>query len=581
LLKGTSLISYSRPVDSNNSPPNARKAANNSLVRLLKNTVLYLGGLALLACQSESPNTTALRQADVQQESPVITDSQVADLIKDSLLPPAEATLAITSEPGFLQLTWDSVPDQRIASIYKFDRVEGFEVLVAQNTDSTKQTIKLPSRTHQRAWHSEQFRIELCDPDDCVSSARVPIAGLVEGSLQRVYPSVFVQGEKFADSVAFNSTASLMAVSLPIQGAIDLYSRSENFWRPIHRISLEPTTLLPPRIISLGLSPSGDTVGALVTDGQSASYLKIWERFGEAWFETTSLEIGSPSTLVASHSEAIISDTISISEDSNLILISLGEKLFTTVWARSGWTTPSLLQQDQYQPLRTAFTERFSTEGILKAASANLAHTRIFTIHSLDQSLWLSVWEQTPINFATPSWNKISAYAINNINSGKDVSIHSDSSGDRVVIAGWELNNDVEHTPVLWRYEIPSVSGVDTKNSAELSVIDSIRFPFTAQDSAVLRFSADGTLNQLVLGWQSEGTATSTPYAALIAYRYSTTAMRWLPKLELPEAIPTFAKQSFVRSALLSADGEVMIISIEAGHSLAGENRVGELVTLQ
>jgi hypothetical protein len=551
------------------------------LVRLLKNIVLCVGSLALAACQSESPNTTTLGQADVQQESPVITDSQVADLTNDSLLPPAEATLAIASEPGFLQLTWDSIPDQRIASIYKFDKVEGFEVLLAQSTDSSKQTIKLPSRTHQRAWHSEQFRIQLCDPNDCVSSARVSIAGLAEGSVQRVYPSVFVQDEKFADSIAFNSIASLMAVSLPVQGAIDLYSRSENLWRRIQRISLEPTTLPQARIISLGLSPSGDTVGALLTDGQNTSYIKLLERFGEAWFETTSLEIGSASTPATSISEAIFSDAISISKNSNQILISLGEKLFTAFRASSGWTVPSRLQQNQYQPLRIAFTERFSTQSLLKAVSANLAHTRLFTVHSLDQSLWLSVWEQTALNFATPVWNKISAFAIDNINSGKDVSIQSDSSGDRVVIAGWELNGDVEHTPVLWRYEIPSVSGVAVANSAELSVIDSIRFPFTAQDSAVLRFSADDTLNQLVLGWQNEETATGTPDAALITYKFSTTAMRWLPKLELPEAFPTFAKQSFVRSTLISPDGETMIISIGAGQSLAGENIVGELVMLQ
>lgn len=576
-------MSFSRPVDISDLPPNSRhwSAIKLVLARLLKNTVLCMGCLALVACQSESSKTASVSQADAQPGSPTLTSSQVADLTYDSLLPPAEATLAIASEPGFLQLTWDSIPDQQLANIYKFDKAEGLEVLIAQSTDASKQTIKLPSKTHQRAWHSEQFRVELCDANSCVSSARVSIAGLAERSVQRVYPSIFVQGEKFADNVVFNTTASLMAVSLPVQGAIDLYSKPENLWRNTQRISLEPSTLSSTRSISLALSPSGDTLSALVTDEESPPELIILERFGEAWFETTTLEIGSSAAPSAIMSEARISDSVSISEDSNLILITTGEKLYTTARVNSGWTIPRLLQQDRLQPSPTAFTERFSTDAVLKAASANLAHTRLLTVHSLDQSLWLSIWEQTPTDSLTPNWNKISAYPISNVNSAKDISIHSNSKGDRVVIAGWELNNDVEHTPVMWRYEIPNESGIDTTISTELSVIDSLRFPFAAQSSAVLRFSADDALNQLVLGWQSMETATSTPDAALITYQFSAIAMRWLPKLELPEVFPTFAKQSFVRSALLSPDGEAMIISIGAGQSLAGENRVGEMVTLQ
>lgn len=576
-------MSFSRPVDIRDLLPNSRHRGTTKhvLARLFKSTVLCIGSFVLVACQSESSKTASVSQENAQPESPILSNPQVADLTNDSLLPPAEAALAITSEPGFLQLTWDAIPDQQLTNIYKFDKIEGLEVLIAQSTDNNKQTIKLPSKTHQRAWHSEQFRVELCDTNNCVSSARVSITGLVERTVQRVYPSVFVQHEKFADNVAFNTTASLMAVSLPVQGAIDLYSRPDNLWRSAQRISLQPSTLSSTRSISLALSPSGDTLGALVKDEQSRSELKILERFGEAWFETTTLEIGSPTATTANMSEARIPDTVSISENSNLILISTNEKLFTTARVNSGWTIPRLLQLERFQPSQTAFTERFSTDAVLKAASANLAHTRLLTVHALDQSLWLSVWEQTPTNSEAPVWRKISAYTINNVNSAKDVFIHSNSSGNRLVIAGWELNNDVEHTPVMWRYEIPSVSEIDTSVSTELSVIDSLRFPFAAQNSAILRFSADDALNQLVLGWQSMETATSTPDAALITYQFSTTAMRWLPKLELPEVFPTFAKQSFVRSALLSPDGEALIISIGAGQSLAGENRVGELVTLQ
>lgn len=577
------MISYRKSIDINDLPPKFRpqKASNLILTRLLRNVIFCIGSIALTACQSESSTTTTDSSPDPQPARPSLTDPLVADLTNDSLLPPAAATLAITSEPGFLNLTWGSIPGLQKASIYSFDTVEGLEVLVAQSNDNTTQSLKLPSRTHQRAWQNEQFRVELCDSNDCVSSARISIAGLVETSVQRVLPSVFVQGERFADNVAINASGTLMAVSLPTQGAIDLYLRPATLWVNAQRISLESNTQPSTRSITLGLSPSGDTLSALVSDGQGIAELKIIERFGEGWFETTSLVLEGVTNTIANEVNDEILDSLSISEDGNLILISTKNNLFTSSRTTVGWTAPNRLQANQFQPLRPAFTERFSNEATLKSVSANHAHTRLFTAHSLDQSLWLSVWEQLPGSSATPVWNKTSAYAINNVDSAKEVSIQSDSRGDRLVLAGWELNNNVEHTPVLWRYQIPSVLAFNETSNEELSVIDSLRFPFAAIDAAVLHFSADDALNNVVLGWQSLESGTSEPDAVLINYQYSTTAMRWLTKLELPEMFPTFAKQSLIRSALLSPDGSTMIISIGAGQSPTGENRVGELVALQ
>lgn len=152
-------------------------------------------------------------------------------------------------------------------------------------------TVRLPSRTHQRAWHSEQFRVELCNRKTCISSPRMLISTLAAGSARYLYPSVFVQDEKFADRIAFNTTASLMAVSLPVQGVIDLYIKSDNLWLSNQRILLDSEALSLTRTISLSLSPSGDTLAVLINDTQSDAEIKILERLGEAWFETTSLRL--------------------------------------------------------------------------------------------------------------------------------------------------------------------------------------------------------------------------------------------------------------------------------------------------
>ena len=577
------MISLNRPIDIKHLRPmaNCWNAVCAPHKRFFSYFILATASLTLTACQSDSPSSNTQNQTDPQQQISTPAGTTVADLSNDSLLPPTEASLTLSAEPGFLQLSWEPIPNLLIARVYKFDSIEGLEVLVAQSNDTSTQTIRIPSKTHQRAWHSEQFRVELCDANDCVSSARVSIAGLADKTVQRLYPGVFIQDETFAQSIALNSTASLMAASLPVQGAIDLYTRPDNLWLSTQRISIASEAHSDTRTITLALSPVGDTLAALVTDEQSVQELNILERFGEAWFKTTTLDIVNTTVPTPNESDVGMSNGLSISADSNRMLLTVSGRTFTTYRSESGWETPSLLQKNQYHPSNTAFTERFSTQAVLKDSVANAAHSRLFTLHSLDQRLWLSIWENTAERSEIPIWNKFSAYGIDNVNAARDVSIHSDSNGERLALAGWELNNGVKHTPVIWHYQIPSLSTNTTTNSTELSVINSIRFPFSAEDSAQLRFSADDSLNRLVLGWQDQETSTNAPDAALISYQFSASAMRWLPKLELPEVFPTFAKHAYVRSALLSPDGEALIMSIAAGQSLTGDNHVGELLALQ
>ena len=498
-----------------------------------------------------------------------------ADLTLDTLIPPTQAPLTITSEPGFLSFAWETVPDQQWARIYKFDPAEEFEVLVAETNNTQARSIRLPSNTHQRAWYGEHFRVELCDANNCVSSARASIQGLEENSVQRLTPAVFVEGEQFAESVALNATASLMAVSLPVQGAIDLYARPDKLWTSMQRISVASDAQTIREII-LRFSPSGDTLAALVLNDTSTPILKILERFGETWLETASLpitaDIDAPETLPKAGS----ANSLSISENSNLMLIGVNSKAYTSYRSTSGWTLPTQLQHTEFQPLSVAFTEPFAKLAVLKAISSNLSHSRLISIHSFEQNLWISVWQQASEHTEAPVWHKMSAYAINNIDSTKDVSIHSDSSGERIVLAGWELNNSDKNTPVMWRYQIPDTNVTEPDNTAELSVIDSIRFPFSTENDARLCFSADDALERVALGWQR---IDDERESSLMTYQFSSTAKRWLPKLELPDAFPKFAQQAYIRSALLSPNGEVMIIS--AGQFPTNANPINELLALQ
>lgn len=252
-----------------------------------------------------------------------------------------------------------------------------------------------------------------------------------------------------------------------------------------------------------------------------------------------------------------------------------------TTRATSGWTTPTPLHHSEYDSLNDTFDSRFSTSSVFKAASANGAHTRIFTVHTRNRNLLLSVWENSSENSLLPIWTRVTTYPIDNVDSTRDVSIKSNTLGNRIVLAGWEINKQLEHTPVLWRYEIPSTIEADEAHTTQLTVIDSIRFPHTAPSSAVLHFSANASLDKLALGWQQGSSATHSSDSALITYQYSSTSMRWFAKLDLREAFPTPETPLLLRSVRLSPDGETMAFGTLAGGSITDINRVGGLVILR
>lgn len=537
--------------------------------------------LSISACQSGSTNlNTPSVQSDSQNTESAAETPISADLSADSLLPPAQIEVSINSARGLLTLEWEPIDNQQSSSVYLFDSLLGTETQLSSNNDASQNSYALPSMSHQRAWHREFLRVEVCNNDNCLSSRRLSIADAIEPTIQRITPGVFIEDERFAESITVNDNATLMAVALPAQGAIDFYLKPANSWVAAQRTTLADVSVSTVRKIHMDFSASGDTLAVLIIhdNGLENPEVKILERLGEGWFETSTITLSDIDYSIVQNQNVGIERPIIMSENGSRMLVNIGKQAYTLSQTNMGWSSPELLVHSSIVSWPDTFTNRVINEGVLKSMSASRALDRIFLAHSIDQSLWLSVWQVQSTAVSNPRWEKTAAYPINAIASDNELKMSSNKSGDSVIIAGWEAVEGADRTPVAWRYQLPDTSEVS--GGASLDSLDSIRFPPTQDSTASIRFSSDDALDQIVLGWQSTSVDSNGHDAALMTYTYSVESMRWIPKLELPEVYPTFAKQAFVRSTELSPDGSALMISISAGNSLSSDNRVGEIVAL-
>ena len=553
----------------------AAKASNFTAAMLISVSVILLS-----ACQSGSANlNNPSVQPDSQNTASAAELPVTADLSADSLVPPAQIEISISSSQGLITLEWEAIENQRSSNVYLYDSLVGSEIQIASIDDSGQNTYTLPSMSHQRAWHREFLRVEVCTTENCISSKRLSVADAIESSIQRITPSVFIQGERFAQSLTVNDNAKLMAVALPTQGAIDFYLRPANSWVATQRTNLANLSVSSVREIHMDFSSSGDTLAVLILHNNTLDTpeIKILERLGEGWFETNTMVLSGIERTFGDTKAVELERPIIISDNGSRMLVNIEHQAYTLYQTDIGWSAPELLTHTGITSWPDTFTDRVINDGVLKSMSASRSLDRIFLAHSIDQSLWLSTWQVQPTSISDPTWEKTAAYPINAIATDNELKMSSNRTGDNIIIAGWESLDNTDRTPVAWRYQLPDSSAASVGTS--LNSLDSIRFPPTQDPTASIRFSSNDELNQVVLGWQGMAADSNGHDAALMTYTYSSESMRWIPKLELPEVYPTFAKQAFVRSTELSHDGSALMISISAGNSLSSENRVGEIVS--
>jgi len=516
-------------------------------------------------------NTTSL--------STIITNLS-ADLSDDLLIPPSQIELAITPAPGKLNLEWNPIDGQASVKVFNVDPLEASEKIILEQ-DLTEAFISIPSSAQTRAWDRELIRVEVCNISECFSSNHTSLSGLVEGTVQRMNPTVFTRGERFAESIAVNHNGSILAVASPLEGVIYLYSRVSETWVLTQTSKLPNFSIDEQRKISLSSSANGDVVVALVHSSQNAieNSVRIFERLGEAWLEhSLSLNTELRVALQNAQSDIEMENQVVLSEDGSQLLLTLNNSLYTTYADSSGWSSLILVKSSAFDDTVLPYSGQFHNDSILLSASANHSLSRLFTVKRMDQAIWLSIWNRAEVGSASPSYTNVAAYEISAFNTDREIIVKSNATGDKFTLAGWEPTSSEEQTPIMWRYQIPPELPPMTINGSSLMATDSLRFPDTAKDGYLLRFDTDNSLNAAVLGWQNEDGQFSAPDAAMLSYVFDVDVRRWIPKLDLPAVFPTLAKQSFLRTIRMSGDGQSLFISIPGGQSLSGNNLVGEVI---
>ena len=552
---------------------------------LLCTGTLLLCALLTSACQGESANTAG-PLADSTVTDPASLDNgpfaQVGDstgLTGDALTAPEQPQLRIRAEAATLIFDWTAVAGQTTSRLYRYDAALSGEILVYESDDAQQHELHLSSRTARTPWHREQYRLELCTADDCVSSARVALSGLASATAQYLSPAVFLQGERYAEHLSVNHDASLAVISLPLEGALEFATRSGTQWSVSQRLRLDALHSSTTRSIHPSASASGDTVAVFIDnmDNATPDEIRILERLGEAWFQTESWSLKEDDDTRSSNATdtALLTDKTDLpghdlwlSSAGDTLLLHRDDRLYTAHRSDSGWSVPRLQLDTE------ADAQASDTPLTVSASTVSSNASRAFTLVRHDDLTYLDIWTNIAGDGA---WQQTGHLLLNEFSAAHELALQTNAQGDQLLVAGWEEGGNSVRYPILWHYALTEDATNDTLN---LQALDSLRAPPTSLSPATLVFTADESLTLAVLGWQStdeQGMAD----AAVSTWQYHASHRQWLSALELPEAIPTLAKQAFANGMLLSADGSTLMMTGHTRPGSASAPRINEVLILR
>ncbi len=495
-----------------------------------------------------------------------------ATLNSDALQAPVQPELVVRATPETLRLSWqftgsEGRSSQQWANLYAYNTMLREEILIQGNIDVTTSSFSMQSRTPRRAWHNEQFRFELCDVSDCVSSARVPLNSLAAETTTVLRPGVFINGERFAEYIAANDDASIVFVTRPVQNAVQVFFHNQRQWVATPPVSLG--NAISNVLKAIDSSASGDTLAALLASDETPSTIRIIERLGETWLPTATLPV--PASITVDKTS-----NITLSTDGEVLLLHSEENVLIYRRNNLEWVMQTPVELD--------------SGAKLKAATVNGQFNTIHLLIQTNGQLWLESYQSNGDDhrqtdnqaretdsalsnptLQLPEWQNVRRSLVQGVDALDDIQLQTDSDATSIIVAGWDNANSEQRSPVMWRMRI--AGNVARPESGEFQTLDSLRAAPTNDTRARLRFSASNDLNTVVLGWQSPfGDA-----AEISTYIYRTDDRQWHSALELPHELTRLAKQAFAHSVLFSADGETLLVTTPAGNASLPTNRVGEL----
>ena len=500
----------------------------------------------------------------------------VTDLSNDALFAPTPPILEIAIHPGELNFTWNNVITATRTSLYAYDTITRNEWLVSDAISAEDTQFNVATVSHELPWHSRQYRIELCDVDDCVSSLRVGLSGRAIDSIQTLTPAVSLSGEEFGQSVAINDNGRVAAIAEPLAGSVTISTRNNNDWSLSSSIDISDV-ISSTRKLDIAMSTDGDTIAVLSNETDvrenndnaninsiTKPRLLILERLGESWFITKELDISAltgtrSDTNGASGENTEESVTLDetglyLSANGKRVLLSTPESLILFTELAGSWQPSILVNALPSQRLATSLGVSSSLDRIhfasIDVAGVSIQGLQIIANESLVTQLY-SLPQVTPTS---------------------DIQLASSASGDKLVVLAWENRGDSRLIPVAWQFQ-SRIEGITDDNATAMPVLQldierSGRFK-QASDNATLQLAANHDLSTIIFAWQSLAGSDAALTSVIAENNANDSRQAWQHALELPQSAPGFAKSAFVGHLALSHDGRVLMISVPREHGRA------------
>jgi len=518
--------------------------------------------LLLAACDGSSSREPELGGADISNAT--------ADLSNDALLAPVAPELTINVQPSLLEFSWDNRPQLTRTSLYAFDTTSSEEWLISDAIPTSDTSYRLPIITHQLPWHSRQYRIELCDDNDCVSSLRKAVAGRALESIQTLAPAVSLNGEAFGQSVAINDNGSISVIAEPLAGSISIYLRNSSAWDYASTTSFSEFVSTT-RSLEVALSSSGDTIAVFSNESDDASSvmsiagprLIILERLGESWFTTSELDLSSFISDESSNSTT----KLYVSGNGERVLLSTADSIVLVTDNTGGWQASTLL---------TASASETYASSLGVSRALDVVHLAVMTDAGLFIQRLTITNDQATIS---------DAYSLPMLRATVDIQLASSSNGEELLVFAWENSSAVDRIPVAWQYQSRLIASENVLPSLQLNVERSLRLGAAASD-ATLKLAANQDLSSIIFAWQS--IADANLIGVIDSGSLDGVNSPWQHVLELPQSAPVLAKSAFVDQLAMSHDGSVLMVSVpvESSASLAialetGNVNSGQILVLQ
>ncbi len=500
--------------------------------------------LVLSAClvQTDPLNETSAPLNDADQQ---VTNGNADLPLSDGLLTPSAPTLDIQALPGALYFEWqdthnDASETITSISLYELDSRTELETELDADIEADQTSFTYTVASHQLAWNSISYRVEICTPDNCLSSMDMFIKNLLSDAVSPLIPTTDSLRDSFGEHLAVNATGNVAAIASPDNANVLVYFRIANQW--VHASSLSSThfSQQTSSVMRVALSDTGDTIVVASMGSSSGPGVVVFDRLGENWIETGSLIPNAAFT----QTQTWFTDSLELDISDN------GDRLAIAVHndsTRSGVTSEfnhnvMIFNRGNSDWVRAAALPVPTQHTRLPGFASSSTMDNVIILSAFNGGLYLHEYTRSAFG-----WQAAQTQLLDAMSPGLDNRVISSADASKLAIATWESDSNAGRSPVSWKLR---------KTAGGWIATDSVKLPPTSLSPALLRLAGDAQLSSIAVGWQASGDAN-------LAF-YTQNENRWQHLFSVPDGFNLNQALPFAQSIAISADNSTALIGTSA-----------------